>query len=175
MPFDLGPRLGDDYLDPLRHVLALRPEGIAVEFGVGSGRTLRLIAETMPVVGFDSFTGLPEDWRPGFPKGCFACPVPEVPGAVIVAGSFTEALSMLTFNALVGLVHLDADLYSSTVTALKALEPVLKSGTIIVFDEFHGYSGSEAHEEKAWAEFLDRTGWEHHPLGHGPEQLAVVL
>lgn len=51
---DLGPRLADTYDGVLRHVLALHPPGIALEFGVAAGRTLRMIAERMPVVGWRS-------------------------------------------------------------------------------------------------------------------------
>ncbi|MCX2715910.1 hypothetical protein [Mycolicibacterium sp. J2] len=42
-----------------------------LEFGVFEGRSMRWWSEhlTMPgaaLVGFDSFEGLPENWRPGF-------------------------------------------------------------------------------------------------------------
>jgi hypothetical protein len=33
----------------------------AVEFGVYTGYSLGLIAQRLPVIGFDSFEGLPED------------------------------------------------------------------------------------------------------------------
>src|SRR5215472_10803139 len=44
-------------------------EGCICEFGVWSGHTLRLLADAAPtrqVHGFDSFEGLPSDWRAGF-------------------------------------------------------------------------------------------------------------
>ena len=48
----------------LRGVLPHVPEwGWAAEFGVYSGYSLDLIAAYKPVIGFDSFEGLPEDWR----------------------------------------------------------------------------------------------------------------
>ena len=65
MSIDLGPRLGGGDLDTLRHVLSLDLKGEAAEFGVATGTTLALIAQHMFVTGFDSFDGLPEDWRAG--------------------------------------------------------------------------------------------------------------
>ena len=65
----LGPNItAAHHFGLLEHVLSSDPEGTAVEFGVGTGQSTRLIAERMPVVGFDSFQGLPEFWRKGFPK-----------------------------------------------------------------------------------------------------------
>ena len=62
-----------DKFDTLRAALShAPPEGLFLEFGVASGSTLTAIVEKAPpgmVHGFDSFQGLPEDWRPGFPAG----------------------------------------------------------------------------------------------------------
>ncbi len=49
-------------------------EGLFIEFGVYKGDTLNYIAshlEEKIIYGFDSFEGLPEDWRNGFHKGVF--------------------------------------------------------------------------------------------------------
>ena len=52
-----------------------------LEFGVATGRTLTAIANSIDrtVTGFDSFAGLPADWRQGVKKGAFACPPPKLP------------------------------------------------------------------------------------------------
>jgi hypothetical protein len=178
MQRDLGPRLGDHPHDVLCHVLGLKPAGLAVEFGVYKGTTLRMIADVMPVVGFDSFEGLPEDWRPDFPAGRFACAVPDVPGARLVVGRFEDTLPAWARQTIpqVGLVHIDCDLYSSTATVLQHLEAVLRlDRPFVVFDEYHGYPGCEQHEAKAWAEFEARTGVQYDVIGHGPEQWAIRL
>jgi len=53
----------------------------ALEFGVGEGRSLAAIAESLRenlgeenvrLAGFDSFHGLPEDWIPEWKKGSFS-------------------------------------------------------------------------------------------------------
>lgn len=173
---DLGPYLGPDPTDTLHHVLSLRPTGHAVEFGVAKGRTLRLIAEVMSgVTGFDSFQGLPEDWRDGFPAGRFACPVPDVRGADIVVGLFADTLPRWKPPGPIGLVHIDCDLYSSTRTVLAHMGGLMDSGCYVVFDEYHGYPGSELHEQRAWEEYASRTGVTWDVIGHGPEQWAIRL
>ena len=179
MTLELGPRLGNEYTDCIAQAAVWAP-GNALEFGVASGRTLQMIARHKKVVGFDSFEGLPEDWREGFPKGIFAGPVPNVPNAEIVVGWFEDTLPKWVkknqeFLSNLGLVHLDADLYSSTKIVLEALEPYLLGGTVLVFDEYHGYPGWEEHEHKAWIEFLDGSALSFEVIGHGPEQLVVRI
>lgn len=176
---DLGYRVGEDYLDCIRLGIILS-SGYALEFGVAGGRTLRMIADSLPVTGFDSFEGLPEDWREGFPEGCFAGPVPEVPGAEIVPGWFKDTVGpWITGNKeklnKLGLVHIDCDLYSSTHTVLEALNDFLVKGVIVVFDEYHGYPGWENHEHKAWIEFVKNNNIKFDVIGHGPEQLIVRI
>jgi hypothetical protein len=64
-------------LEMIAHGLLLeRPEGLVLEFGVFSGRTINHISDYVEssqiVYGFDSFDGLPEDWRNNFQAGTFA-------------------------------------------------------------------------------------------------------
>lgn len=181
MTFDLGPRLGHAYLDVLDHVLQLVPDdGYALEFGVAEGRSLSPIAQRLKVVGFDSFEGLPEDWRAGFPKGMFACKPPQIPNAHVIIGLFEDTLPRW-FDDLdeeldgLRLVHIDCDLHSSTATVLEHVGPRLLPGTFVVFDEFHGYPGCEDHEQRAWSEFVARSGCQYDVIGHGPEQWAVQI
>lgn len=162
-----------------------QPQGWAIEFGVYSGYSLAIIAEHMPVIGLDSFAGLPEDWREGFPKGTFN--VLDEPSlgldllppanAMIVPGWFEDTLPVLTARGLpqLGLVHIDCDLYSSTVTALEGVLPFIGSGTFIVFDEFHGYDGWEKHEAKAWDEFCHRHLVVSGAVANGDQEKAFVI
>lgn len=172
--YSLGPRLSDDYRGPLAHVLGLGTSGTAVEFGVGGGYTLRMIAARMPVIGFDSFEGLPEDWRPGFEAGTFASTPPKVDNTELMIGLFADTLPGFSWPDDMTLVHIDCDLYSSTKTVLDHIGPALQPGTYIVFDEWHGYDGCQDHEQRAWREYAEA-----HPeldwavIGHGPEQWAI--
>lgn len=178
MKFDLGPRIhGSGHYALLSHVLSLQPKGTALEFGVGKGESTRLIAEHMPVIGFDSWLGLPEDWRPDFPKGSFASTPPSIEGVELVDGWFEDTVPEFDFQQIghIGLVHLDADLYSSTAIALEHAGPHLEAGTFLVFDEFHSYKGCVIHEQRAFKEFLDYSGHDFRVIGHGHEAWAVEL
>lgn len=168
--YALGPYLpetGQSYA-ALRHVVSLNPQGTAVEFGVGSGTSTHIMADHMPVVGFDSGRGLPEAWRPEFPQYSLAFGIPKVENATIVEGWFDDTLPGFDFESLgfIGLVHFDADLYSSTATALKYIGPHLRPGCYLVFDEWRGYPGCEQHEQKAWREFAEDTGIRWSVVGH---------
>jgi len=176
-PYSLGPRLGSHPHAALRHVLKLRPKGVGLEFGVGEGATLRMIAAQMPAYGFDSFQGLPEKWRDGFDKGMFACERPTIRNASIVPGLFEDTLPNFSWPERIGLVHLDADLYSSTKTVLDHLGPHLRRGCFLVFDEWHGFEGAgeDAHEQRAFREFATRTKLTWTVVGHGPEQWVVRI
>lgn len=179
-PYDLGPRI-DAHYALLTYVLnTYEPSGVALEFGVGSGQSTRIINSYMPVIGFDSFKGLPEDWREGYPKGMFAQDgPPDIPEAEFIIGLFEDTLPIYIAgprNRRFGLVHIDCDLYSSTATVLENLWPHhLQPGTIVVFDEWHGYEGCEDHEQKAWREFAGTNDVTWEVLGHSFEQWAVRI
>jgi predicted O-methyltransferase YrrM len=158
----------------LRHIAQITPGGVAVEFGVGTGESTRILAEHLPVIGFDSGEGLPEDWRPGFPKGSFAHGIPNIPNAPIVVGWFADTLPTFDFtNHHIGLVHIDCDLYSSTRTALNHIGPHLKPGVYIVFDEWHGYPEAEQSEQRAWREYATNTGVSWVTVAHSHEAIAL--
>ena len=131
-------------------------EGLILEFGVESGMTinhLASIAASYQVYGFDSFEGLPEDWRPGFSSGAFAQAVPDVASNVtLVKGRFER--TMPTFRAAydlpISLLHVDCDLYSSTKSIFDVFHDRLLPGSIIVFDKYFNYFGWRLQEYKSF-------------------------
>ncbi|MEO7077298.1 MULTISPECIES: TylF/MycF/NovP-related O-methyltransferase [unclassified Rhodococcus (in: high G+C Gram-positive bacteria)] len=159
--------------------------GMALEFGVASGTTLEIIAEESAskkdvtiVAGFDVFSGLPETWRSGFPKGLFEQEnLPQVPGAEIVPGLFEESLPefLKHHDDNLAFLHLDADLYSSTITVLDLVADRLVVGTVIAFDEYFNFPGWRNHEYRAWTEFVARTGTEFDYLGYTADNEQVVV
>lgn len=166
----------------LEHGLKLAPSGgLALEFGVWSGSTLRVIADARgghDVYGFDSFDGLPEDWRTGFPAGTFPVDgLPDVPGAELVVGLFADTLPgfLAEHDGPVDFVHVDCDLYSATVTVLDHVAPRLRDGAIIVFDEYFNYPGWERHEHRAWMEHVERTGVAFTYEGYAADNEQVVV
>jgi hypothetical protein len=155
--------------------------GMALEFGVYTGGTLRAIVEGFdagPVFGFDSFEGLPEDWRTAFPAGTFSVDgVPSVPGADLVVGWFDETLPpfLQEHAGPVAFLHVDCDLYSSTVTTLDQVGPRLAAGSVILFDEYFNYPGWQGGEHRAWEEYVSRTGTTFTYLGYCVEDEQVAI
>jgi predicted O-methyltransferase YrrM len=147
----------------LEHAVKAAPGGLALEFGVYSGTTLAIIAKLRDggVYGFDSFEGLPEDWRSTFAAGTFAVDeLPHVPGAELVVGWFDDTLPgfLAEHPGPVSFLHVDGDLYSSAKTVLDLCGPRLVPGSIVIFDEYFNYPGWEQHEHRAWQEYVERTG-----------------
>jgi predicted O-methyltransferase YrrM len=170
--------------ETLAHALDLAPRGgLALEFGVYSGTTLRTIARARDdgrVYGFDSFQGLPEDWRAGFTAGTFDdVEPPEVPGAELVVGWFADTLPgfLAEHPEPVDLLHLDADLYSSTATVLAQVGPRLRPGSVVVFDEYLNHPGWEDGEHRAWTEYVAAAGltFTYEAFTHDNEQVVVVV
>ena len=92
--------------------------------------------------GFDTFSGLPEDWG-HFKKGEMnngnEVLKTDDKRTLFYQGLFQQTLPgfLKTFdNNMLTVIHMDADLYSSTLYTLTSLAPYLKKGDIIFFDEF---------------------------------------
>jgi len=162
---------------------AVDTEGMYLEFGVRTGITITEIARLNPtsiIHGFDSFEGLPEPWTGWFAgAGTFArTGLPEVPDNVeLVVGWFDETLPgfMDAHDGPVAFVHADADLYSSTVTILDHVGPRLQPGSVIVFNEYFNYPNWQAHEFKAWQEFVAAHDVEYEYLAWGHLEVAVKI
>jgi len=144
-------------------VTYVKNDGLWLEFGVCSGRTINIISSTTDktVYGFDSFYGLPEDWGTHQVKGAYSKEgnLPSVNHNVeLVVGIFQETLDDFLLEhpkENVAYLHLDADLYSSTKYVLDKLSDRIVSGTVISFDEIYNYPEYEEHEIKAWVEFCN--------------------
>ncbi|MBR0653918.1 class I SAM-dependent methyltransferase [Plastoroseomonas arctica] len=172
----------DSFLDAM---IAQAPtDGLILEFGVFSGHSITRLANARPgraIHGFDSFTGLPEFWRPGFDAGTFALEaLPRVPDNVSLhPGWFDRTLPgfLDAHPGPVAFVHVDCDLYSSTQTILAQLNARLRPGTIIAFDEYLNYPSWQMHEHKAFVEFIASTNRAYEWIGLVPsyEQAAVRL
>jgi len=133
--------------------------GLFCEFGVYGGETINFIASLTPreVHGFDSFEGLPKDWRAGDEKSTFA--LRSLPGVRtnvrLYKGWFQDTIPHFrnNYSESIAFLHLDADLYSSTRTVFEMLGDRIVPGTVIQFDEFFNYPGWQDGEYKAFSEF----------------------
>lgn len=158
--------------------------GHYMEFGVFTGGTMRYMAGRLPNIrfhGFDSFEGLPEAWG-GFNLGKNAFDVggrlPKVPQNVtLYKGWFSNTLPLWcdTHPGPVAFMHIDCDLYSSTVDILKTLSNRFQPGSVVLFDEYFNYPGWERHEFKAWQEFVREYGIAYEYIGYARQQVAVRI
>jgi hypothetical protein len=156
--------------------------GLYLEFGVGRGKSIRWIGShaQRTVHGFDSFEGIPEYWN-GNPVGAFAqAKLPRVPANVTFEiGMFDQTIPrfLSEHSDPVSLLHVDCDLYSSTVTILDAFGPRLQPGAIVLFDEYYNFPRWQEHEFKAFQEYVSRTGVEYEYIGYSVtgQQAAVRI
>ena len=122
-----------------------------LEFGVWTGITIdfwRKLNQNPQsrFYGFDTFTGLPEDWHnllQDIPKGSWDCQgnLPQIDDKRIMyyKGLFQKTLDGFlkkyqSNNQIV--IHNDSDLYSSSLYLLTRIHDIIKKNTIIIFDEF---------------------------------------
>lgn len=122
-----------------------------LEFGVYKGESIKFwtklnLNKDSRFFGFDTFTGLPENWDMFFSsikQGRFSVrgKVPKLNDRRVkfVKGMFQKTLSnFLNKNKIGGttIINLDADLYSSTLYVLTKLDDFIKPGTIVILDQF---------------------------------------
>ncbi|MFZ5811463.1 MAG: TylF/MycF/NovP-related O-methyltransferase [Thermodesulfobacteriota bacterium] len=127
------------------------------------------VVPPMRFFAFDAFEGgLPEakgpdattlrspHWQPG----SMACSVESFfenmrragmgdSEVIVIQGYFEDTLSQKLIEesklTRAAVIHLDCDYYESTATALKYCATLIGLGTIIIFDDFFRYQGSERH------------------------------
>lgn len=134
-----------------------------LEFGVSKGYSLSHWSNKVKnpharFFGFDTFNGLPEAWgtyRAGDMKAGIQEIATEDERVQLIKGLFQETLpGWLASNRLDSydqrVIHLDADLYSSTLFVLTVIFPHLRVGDIVIFDEFN----VPMHEFKAFSDFI---------------------
>ncbi len=158
--------------------------GLCCEFGVFKGDSINFVAERLPdsvVYGFDSFEGLPEDWRPDVKAGHFKLnDLPAVRSNVrLIQGWFDQTVPVFLEQhpEPAAYLHIDSDVYASAKTVLDLFEPRIRPGTVIVFDEFFNYPGWQQGEFKAFQEFVERCQLPFEYAGYttADEQVAVII
>ena len=163
-----------------------RGGGCVTEFGVWKGASINFFANALPgirIFGFDSFEGLEEDWY-GFEiqKGTFSTmgKMPKVEKNVtLFSGWFEDTLPEFMKelkDEKILLCHMDADTYKPTKYVLSSLAKNLRKGTIIIFDEYYGYTSWRLHEFKAWKEVCLEYNLKYKYIGYtGENHVAVQI
>ena len=131
-----------------------------LEFGVAAGASMRYWSKLLKdssshLHGFDTFVGLPSDWRMGDKKGAYSAGglLPQIndPRAKFFKGLFEQTLPSYLppiHESLV--INIDCDLYSSASFVLNSLAEYIRPGTFIYFDEF----SDPRNELRAFHDFL---------------------
>lgn len=171
-----------------------------LEFGVYQGNSIKYLKKILKnnykIFGFDSFIGLPEDWinqenkivGNGFcKKTAFDAGgnVPDIEGVKFFKGWFEETIpEYLKIAEPIALLHIDCDLYSSTKTVLYNLKEYIKSGTVIIFDEwiFESNPIYNNHEQKCFYEWVKNFSikyefidFEHEYPGFCEQKIVKIL
>lgn len=159
------------------HIAELPP--VYYEFGCHSARTFSaavraaryLNMKEAQFFAFDSFQGLPDtnyEEDGYFKTGTFATGVNQFHRLVrrlsglsldqmnIIKGFYDKSLTseLQEMMPKAGVIHIDVDLYSSTVEVLRFIKPLMVVGTVIVFDDWYCFPpGTDKGEARALKEF----------------------
>lgn len=155
-----------------------------LEFGVYQGKSIAKWSElnqnaASRFFGFDSFEGLPEDWTKLRPKGSFATglvPAMEDQRVKFVVGWFQASLPGFLKDFQSGnqmVIHIDCDLYSSTLYVLTQMDQWMPKGALVIFDELY-YA---EHEYRALLDYVSayRRKFELIAAATGYGQVAIRL
>lgn len=156
-----------------------------LEFGVFKGASFKKWVqlnshEQSRFIGFDSFEGLPEDWEHAFGKT--DSKIFDIQGRVLDVndtrasfrkGWFQDTLPKFLQQTRIEsqlIVHIDSDLYSSSLYTLASLNSIMAPGTIIIFDEY----SSPLNEFRAWNDYLTAFRRHARPLAASGRYFAQV-
>ena len=147
-------------------------EGSILEFGIFEGWSLsemvlhcRKNQMYHRFYGFDGFQGMPETdhiWSKGDGLSTYentnfllSQKLSRLDEVMLVPGFFKATLTAELQQAILKavLIHVDCDLYSSTVEVLLFCKPLIQKGTFVIFDEY-----IEGQEKRAWEDFVEREG-----------------
>lgn len=134
-----------------------------LEFGVYQGESLnyfknKLTNENCIFFGFDTFEVIPEKWGTVEAGGYSNHgKIPQIDDSRVsfIVGLFQDTTIQFikeqsNLKEKKKIIHLDADLYSSTLYVLTQIDQILNDGDILIFDEF-GYN--LLHEFKAFEDY----------------------
>lgn len=153
-----------------------------LEFGVAKGDAIKRWVQSnnnsnSRFYGFDVFTGSPEDF--GVMKSYHFDTKGKTPEISDNRVSFIKGLfqdSLMPFLSKYSsskrkVIHMDADLYTSTLFVLACLYPYLKKDDIIIFDEF----GVPTYEFRAFQDFFISFNFKYEVIGAVNNYLQLAI
>ena len=176
---EFGVYRGDSFIRAYHSMTSMRRHRMGVSSSSAGGQgDFELWKQWQPrFFAFDSFAGLPsvedKDIPEHWGKGAFACPDDVFRSNLVSAGVNLQDVLLVpgfydkTLNAetkashnlrYASIVHIDCDLYESTILALDFVTDLLRNGTVIVFDDWFFNNGRrDRGEQRACAEWLQRN------------------
>ena len=155
------------------------------EFGVWKASSFKYLIGVFKIgYGFDTFTGLPEDWDVGShieKKGSYTNDghVPNIEGGTFIVGEFKNTLPLFFSRSrpIASVINFDADLYTSTICALNFSKSIIDKDTILIFDELLMNDNWEQDEFKALSEFcsINHLGYEVIAISFFTKQVGVKI
>jgi len=180
--------IADALLFAVEYVWGAAVEGHVVEFGTMTGRTASVLAAAMATFRhkgelhlFDSFEGLPEAtsqidrdsfhvkegvWSEGTLQGIgpsalrSKCRRYLADHRIFIhEGWFKDTTKLLPEGKKFGLIHMDGDLYQSTIDALDPLfsRRMVSEGAALLFDDWNcNRASNQLGERRAWRELVQK-------------------
>ena len=97
----------------------------------------------------------------------------------LVPGWFEDTIPKFikskNFKDFSSVIHIDSDLYLSAKIVLDSFKNTIKSGTIIMFDEYFYCKDTEKHEYKAFMEFVEENNIKYRYIAHTDRGCVSVL
>lgn len=166
-------------LEAINYVRIANLPHVYFEFGCHSARTFNSAIQAFQYFrmdqarfyAFDSFLGLPEvddkndgtfqtheykTTRQSFIKEVKKKSHINLSDESIIEGFYSESLTAELQKKMpkAGVIHIDVDLYSSSISVLDFIKPLLTIGTVILFDDWYCFpAGSDKGEGRAFKEF----------------------
>tara|TARA_B100001245_G_C22879951_1_gene423160 strand:- start:280 stop:1029 length:750 start_codon:yes stop_codon:yes gene_type:complete len=173
---EFGVFSGDSFIRSFHELHEVYREHMSPSAGRTSeeANKIKSIWSNMRFFAFDSFQGLPavegiDNQGRDFVEGTWSFEESEfkkktsksglpLEKVVVVPGWFEETCVETTIQKYemrkAAIIHIDCDLYSSTKSVLKFVEPLLVDGTILIFDDWFCFRGNpNLGEQKAFAEW----------------------
>ncbi len=153
-----------------------------IEFGVFNGKSTNLFADYVnKLYAFDSFEGLKHDWLGHtLPKGTFDLgkKIPNLKKNVEPVQGWVEE-TLVNFleknNPKINFVHMDLDIYESSLYVLKKIKPYLINGAIILFDELYNFTGWEVGEYKALMESFEESEYRFKAFSNDKQVVIKII
>jgi len=158
---------------------------LCLEFGVYNGDSINYFSNKKKNItwyGFDSFYGLQEDWKGGlFGKNTFnrnGEPPKVNKNVVLIKGWFKDTFPVFLKKnkKKISFIHIDCDTYESTKDVLDNIKfDRLINNSIILFDEYMGYTNWKNNEFKAWQEYVKKNNVNYKYIAFGNRQAIIKI